>query len=64
MAGYTPWNDPSHPAYWNRVLKDEGLAVITGREVVNKRKLRAEKERQERRRREQRWQRRVSRASR
>lgn len=34
--GRSKWNDPNNPAYWNRLLKDEGLATVKGRVVFKK----------------------------
>ena len=32
------WNDQANPAYWNRMLKEEGLATVKGRQVFDRKK--------------------------
>ena len=42
VATKTRWNDPNSTAYWNRKLKDEGLEVVKGRQVINRKKRTAD----------------------
>lgn len=35
------WHNPEHQAYWNRVLKEDGLETVKGRQVFDRKKWKA-----------------------
>jgi len=43
MPARRKWDNPEHPAYWNKLLKSEGLGTVKRRQVFHRRSCRCAK---------------------